>query len=1671
MQTRSLTSSVNHFKANIMTAAGESTEVNAERTSTELKLKAVDFGQGKIEIELQNTTTTLSGDNPDATVDALDAEIVLHASSAGLDKIQSGILDISKLQVSVKELLQTTLIASVNLVEGKFKLDQLVESLTLAGAKKLKLKALPLHQHGLELSGKITGEIHLDGVLPTDAQIESLQLPINVNINFDATDLLLGIEGIGAKIGGVDIKITHSHEQNFQVAINSDNSEIVVTSLETLGKLIEQELPKVQIYATPAFAFEIQGKAPTPQQIAELSFDIKMETELKTSLKTAIINGEDRTAVNSKEIVLKTDLKFEKAGNTELSIELDTQPNEVEFQLRDKARRQTVPAFALNVPLRLNLKSKTIDTYEGAISYKIGEWVTGEIEIEGGLEDGVVLTQSCEMYFKPILESLSPIIQDITGIRPAIVGSLRDKLRVNFSFGTESDLKSSELDASLKLNLDFESIQLNDGILLDVPNTLRNAFDISVKHAANSPFVKLKYVQTMPLTEFAAGAELFSIVANVESVRNEIYVDFDLDRQVAAFKGKFRKALNDLKVTMGNISGGGKSLVHELNLNGSYDLKNSLAILEAELVNKAKDLEVNAGIKLQIPGIDETYHVRVIHDLNSAKLPIVEFDLNHASQLNVPGLYSGQIPSLKIGVRNSSEAPNVFTAFVDSKVSKSELTVSESKVQLGDIQAKVIVNAFDVETGDGRITTSVSSPSFGKDFKVDVLAVLKKWADLLTLNLKLQGFDIGQVNKDILRPITEKMEMPVFLEEVGGIVGSEINLSVLNGPTGLNDGLQTRRTLSGNAKVTISDLIVETGIPGIPSKAALLGDPEGEQTEDAIFGVEDGSLELNLDLRDSDVAVIGLAFQSTFFVDTSSVSIEEPLEVKSEISIHGIEDPQVQVSKLTATLGEILKTDLKGKVVPSDLARTFLILSMELIPEELLGNLDEGLVAGLFGEEPILDGKVVVNVEARGNPQTKTLLLTNEFQVDFPEITFGPLAAIEELKVEVSAKTSISLETFEPGKIEVSGSVAAGETAFLDNSISLAGIEESKFKATGSSLAELASTWELTVYELGYEDPSISLPAYDLEISAVSTMDAGNSNVQLDEFTLSMLVPPEEEGGDPYEWFTVGPVKGSVKEGGKELGMSAEGAILDLSEVAYILGKLVPEVFTDVEVEGDGLSWNVVFNAGQPSESEKGSNQYRLLKALMGAMPPQLVEKLSVRISLPRNKIDMTPWGVSLAADGGFNLELAKDDLKIDGVLKLDEISGLDDFKVQPTASVKIALASLNDLRFETSLTAAKGIGASLNGRVSGFEFLYGAGSLDTSLANVLEQLGGNVGLEFSFGLDEPMEVVPDITISGGLALRGDVKAIRNESLLLNGSAELASFTLKLSDNLELVGLRGRVPFRKLYQTQTFRQTSQSETTGLSTELSEEGRNATQGKSRWRFQKQFDSYRSDIRPLQFEKLAYKGKTIVSDFVMPLSVIDGEFRVDSFKMKLLNGDVSASVSVAAVNGAPQLNVIGEFVGIAGGDVSASKGKDVGGIRGDFNLLLEIDEAGKSGGISELKGALHITDIGKKELIRMIDVLDPQRAQPDLNSIRTALGIGKPDRVEFKIRHGDLSGKVTLSLPIGKSEIPISETPLTQVIRSKSIQKTLDKSLESAASLIFLLSAKTLIIGKGDQIRFE
>ncbi|MDP6731075.1 MAG: hypothetical protein QF675_13920, partial [SAR324 cluster bacterium] len=224
------------------------------------------------------------------------------------------------------------------------------------GAKKVKLKAFPLHQHGLESGGKISGEIHLEGRLPTDEQIESSQLPLNLTIDLRVADLLLGMTGIGTKIGEGALKFTHSADQRFELTTDSRETEISVTSLESLGKLIGQELPEVQMNAKPELMLQIQGAVPTQKQISDLSFDIKLATELKTSLEASLGSGKDRIKFMSREIGLKTNLTLAEAGDAEVLLKLETQPNEIGFQLTENPVRLAIPEFILNVPLRVHLK-------------------------------------------------------------------------------------------------------------------------------------------------------------------------------------------------------------------------------------------------------------------------------------------------------------------------------------------------------------------------------------------------------------------------------------------------------------------------------------------------------------------------------------------------------------------------------------------------------------------------------------------------------------------------------------------------------------------------------------------------------------------------------------------------------------------------------------------------------------------------------------------------------------------------------------------------------------------------------------------------------------------------------------------------------------------------------------------------------------------------------------------------------------------------------------------------------------------------------------------------------------------------------------------------------------------------------------------------------------------
>jgi translocation and assembly module TamB len=62
--------------------------------------------------------------------------------------------------------------------------------------------------------------------------------------------------------------------------------------------------------------------------------------------------------------------------------------------------------------------------------------------------------------------------------------------------------------------------------------------------------------------------------------------------------------------------------------------------------------------------------------------------------------------------------------------------------------------------------------------------------------------------------------------------------------------------------------------------------------------------------------------------------------------------------------------------------------------------------------------------------------------------------------------------------------------------------------------------------------------------------------------------------------------------------------------------------------------------------------------------------------------------------------------------------------------------------------------------------------------------------------------------------------------------------------------------------------------------------------------------------------------------------------------------------------------------------------------------------------ELEGRVQIVRMGRGHLRDALDLLDPYSADPNMNTIRTALSLGYPEYVRLRFHHGFLSAKVEL-----------------------------------------------------------
>jgi hypothetical protein len=171
------------------------------------------------------------------------------------------------------------------------------------------------------------------------------------------------------------------------------------------------------------------------------------------------------------------------------------------------------------------------------------------------------------------------------------------------------------------------------------------------------------------------------------------------------------------------------------------------------------------------------------------------------------------------------------------------------------------------------------------------------------------------------------------------------------------------------------------------------------------------------------------------------------------------------------------------------------------------------------------------------------------------------------------------------------------------------------------------------------------------------------------------------------------------------------------------------------------------------------------------------------------------------------------------------------------------------------------------------------------------------------------------------------------------------------------------------------------------------------------------------------------------------------------------------------GRPRLELAAEFVDIASTDASdGKKTVHTKGFSGDIRLEVEVKASGKEAGISNVLGEVHLTEIGAQQLLVILSVLDPDGSNPEINTVRSILAIGEPKSVSLAIRHGTLTGQVTVkAVTTIVQDLP--RISLMQLIRSKTIRDSLTAAIGSLQDVLAMISAESLEFGPDGSVKFR
>ncbi len=278
------------------------------------------------------------------------------------------------------------------------------------------------------------------------------------------------------------------------------------------------------------------------------------------------------------------------------------------------------------------------------------------------------------------------------------------------------------------------------------------------------------------------------------------------------------------------------------------------------------------------------------------------------------------------------------------------------------------------------------------------------------------------------------------------------------------------------------------------------------------------------------------------------------------------------------------------------------------------------------------------------------------------------------------------------------------------------------------------------------------------------------------------------------------------------------------------------------------------------------------------------------------------------------------------------------------------------------------------------------------------------------FNSDQPLEIAPDLTVSGRMAVNADIAAPQGVAgpIPVTGVIEIVGISLAMDlpeNQLKITGIEGRIPISSCVE---------------KGQLVAPRRNAA---DKFGSEYYYANYADYLTKKSSRDNFRVGEIVYGPYRIAALSFDMSFRGDSFKISRMNGrpldgKLSGFAELRLKGNVPAYKMNMQLT-----ELDVGTGAD----KGKTKLSLNLDIAGV---MDDVSGQVNVTKIGSKVLDRFLQRLDPQGANPEIvlarKNLRRAVVTPKVVIIDMKNDYAKLYIRLDKGLPLGLGAIGLDSS---------------------------------------------